>query len=864
MSKPFGIDIDMQGNKILNIGALVDNTGLTDVTSDIEDILLTATSLYLPEGVYLVGDLELTGKKLYGEGVILKNPAAERALILNSNCTIEGLKFNSAVNGFQRAEIKLNDGAKDIVITNCRFESAALYAAISADANGVDDASLLYTNVASGIVISNNVFKGYVRPLYLHSVENINISNNVFRDCLRDAIRLRQRTGMCSITNNVFKNIGESSASVPERPANWVSLNTYSATDRVSVPPFGIYEANKATTVGENPATAGAADWDLVDGSYFETKDAIDTFWGGSELIISNNIMDTIASVGIDIKGSEPSGDYSTDSVIITGNLIKNTFGIGLNFHSAALLDNGEFRYVGNAIISNNIFRGCNAERYDVAQAAINLRQGSTNVTVANNHIKNHYGRGINVLNLEQDSKIQRSCLITGNQVIDCGLPGHAGNIGINFSPISGAIVKNNIVENTNFIPEYELTVTGSPIDGVLSIPSRLDRASINVSTFGLTSNGQVLNALKAQMDTIDFPDDPNPLLDIRYYQNVKVDEPVFASLTYQEIKVTSLIPGIDGNSTQFRLVHDNSVATGVFVGAVDVTGNVVTLTVRTSARANNAIAVFNNEKVAAGADGLIELSLADGAPSDTGSQVTTVQMPTALNLSGGVSSDKLTFFARIPNAFLLEDYSALGMTITMKKLEGYHNSVNRAGIIIRDQEQVGSTVFESGIGQMIIKDNILRKNASDPRFEILYNGIAISNPMAYVTSDNSSNTAAVAVLARTAFSGGANSGVSTHLNTLATLSVQGINMKARVAGTAGNDINLTIEQPTTANSPFRAIISPLTTVHGYVIGGNEIRVLLPTDSSGDPITTTVAELEKLLKTNLNQALLSVQDNILE
>lgn len=862
------LDLDHLGDAIL-LG--IESDGLTDVTSKIQTALLTRDSLLLPEGSYLVGDLELTGKKLYGTGTIIKNVNAERALILNSNCEINGLRFESVVNGFQRAEIKLNDGAENILITGCRFESEALYAAISADVNGVNDSFLTYSEVASNIIISNNIFIGYVRPLYLHSVENITIVNNSFKDCLRDAIRLRQETGMALISGNTFKDIGEDSSSVIERPANWISLDSYSLGERVSVPPFGIFECTVASsTIGANPNTSGASEWSIVDRSYFETKDAIDTFWSGRELVISNNIIDTTASVGIDIKGSEPSGLYSTESVIITGNMIKNTFGIGLNFHSSALLDTGdfagEFRYVGNCIISDNVFQGCNAEKYDVAQPAINIRQGTSNVSIENNHIKNHFGRGINLLNLDQNSDINRSLKVVGNQIIDCGLAGHAGNIGLNVSPVDGAIIKNNIIENTNFQPEYKMTVTGVPNGtGTLSIPTRLERSDISLSLDGLSTRGEVLTGLSNDVINKVFPDDPNPLANIKYYGDVEVEESSNASLIYNELKIDSILEGSLGNDLQFELVHDNAIATGVFEGAVDVTGNVITLTVRTSARTGHAIAVFNNNKAAAGADSLIELSLAPEVPSDIASQATTIPT-TPLSLTGGVDATSFTFYTRITDTFdeTVFPITQDGVTVDLFKFPNPSNSVNKAGIVIREDELVGSTTFSAGIGKMIIKDNIVRNNASLPRFEILYNGQEISNPLAYVTSDNSTNNTAVVPLVRTAFTNGTNSDETTHLNGLAGITIQGLILQARKAGIEGNDIYVTITQATAPNAILRAVIAPVTTVNGYEIGGKEIQIFLPTDALGDPVDATVAELESVLKTRLNQSIFKIEDNILE
>lgn len=249
----------------------VDNSGRLDSSAAFTKLFKTYTSVYLPEGVYLLGDVILKGVHLYGEGTILKNASAEHAFIVQSNSIISGLTFNSQVNGTQRSEIKLDEGAENVRIYECTF-TGSLYSAISADVNGDTDQSLTYTYPASNVVITDNEFRGYSRALYLHSVKDIVISNNTFKQTTRDAIRLRQATGSCSIVNNLFKNIGEP-VSIAERPKNWSSLSSYNLGDIVSVPPYGIYQARiNSTTIGSNPATSGSSEWTLLDGGILRLK----------------------------------------------------------------------------------------------------------------------------------------------------------------------------------------------------------------------------------------------------------------------------------------------------------------------------------------------------------------------------------------------------------------------------------------------------------------------------------------------------------------------------------------------------------------------------------------------------------------
>lgn len=847
----------------------LDNTGATDVTQDISDYLESNESIQLGQGTYVVGDLNVSGKKITGSGTLVKSFSAERTLILDSDSTVEGITFQSTTTGVQRAEIKLADGAENIKITNCTFKGS-IYAAISADVNGADDSVLTYIDPASDIVITNCIFDGYTRPLYLHSVNNVVISNNVFKNTLRDAIRLRQNVGFCNITNNTFKNIGVRSEDVVERPKNWSSLESYTAGTRVSVPPFGIYEATAAnTTIGDNPATNGASEWTLIDGAYFETKDAIDTFWSGKDLVISNNVIESTGSVGLDIKGSEPSGDYSTNNVVVTGNLIKDTFGIGINFHSADVLtvgdSAGEFRPVGNCIISDNIISRCNAERYDVSSAAINLRQGSSNVTVSNNNINNHYGRALNVTNLDQSSEIQRSIQIIGNQIVDCGIPGNAGNLSLNLSPVDGIIIKNNVIENTNLAKTYELVASGTVSStNSLDISSRLTQSDLSVDLTGLSTIKEVLGALKTEMESKDFPDNPNPAVDVKYYDKVTVDGEQTADLRVQDLLFTAVDAGAAGNDLQIEIVEDNTIATGVNVGAVEVNGNLVTLTVRTSARMENVVNVWNANAGAAGATALMTLVKVPGTSTGIFDQPE-IDPLAPTNLTGGADPDRVSFYTRIPDNFKDQVFPIVvdGLNIDLKENPHATNSVNRTGVFIRGEETVGSTTYSAGIAKMIISENIIRNNASQPRFEILYDGQELTTSLAYVISNNSENSTAVAPAVRTAFSGGADSDASLHLNTLASISVQEIQLQAREAGAAGNTIFFEIEQSTTPNQALTALIAPVTTVNGYEIGGREIKVILPADGAGDPVDASIADVEALLKRRLNQVIISSKDNIL-
>ena len=230
---------------ILNFGAKAN--GKSDDSYAIIKALKELGECYIPKhpNGFILGDIIIEATNIHGPGTVVKSPKAKSIFIMSGvKSSIEGLTFNSKDKYINTVtEIRLASSAMNIKIQDCNFESS-IYSAIAADTNGVDDQSLTYKEVAKDIMISNCIFSGrYSRPIYLHSVENISIIDNIIKNSLFDGIRLRQRTGKCLIANNQFSNIGTKKSS--------------------------------------------------------DSQDAIDSFWSGSELTITNNMIDNCMAVNI-------------------------------------------------------------------------------------------------------------------------------------------------------------------------------------------------------------------------------------------------------------------------------------------------------------------------------------------------------------------------------------------------------------------------------------------------------------------------------------------------------------------------------------------------------------------------------------
>ena len=386
--------IHSPNSNILNYGAKGD--GKTNDSSAVEAALKAHGEAYLPRlknQFFLLGNIKVNSSKIYGLGKIRKLTKANFIFELSGKkAEISGLSFESQLgsgNGF--TEIKIGEDLEFGLIQNNRFDGK-IYSAIGADKNGETDGSLRYSSRAKNIKISNNFFKGYSRPVYLHSVENIDISHNTFQDTFYDAIRLRQNTQFCLISSNTFENIG-----------------TVNSTD---------------------------------------SQDAVDSYWSGENLIISSNIIKSTNKQGLDIKGMAPQKNYGTGKVIISENHILNTKFSGILLSSGAKRSDGFFQRVHNFIIKGNYIEGCNTARNGVGDAAILSRHGISNLIISENIIQSNHARGISIVNREKDAPQCENVTIISNHCHNNGIKNNKSNLGIHLAGINNFQVMNNFLGN--------------------------------------------------------------------------------------------------------------------------------------------------------------------------------------------------------------------------------------------------------------------------------------------------------------------------------------------------------------------------------------------------------------------------------
>ncbi|RKN86262.1 right-handed parallel beta-helix repeat-containing protein [Paenibacillus ginsengarvi] len=374
--------------------------------------------MVVPEGgTFLIGNVDLAGKSISGGGKIKKLSTAECAFHIKGDGTvIAGLTFQGMqTSGQPNTDVKLGDGARNIRIHGCTFRSP-IYSAIA----GAIDSSLpgggAYAQQAEGVIIANNMFQGYARPLYLYSVSNLTITGNVIRDSLFDGLRLRENDGFCLIDSNQFINIG-----VPSWPDD-------------------------------------------------QTRDAIDTYWSGKDLTITNNMVDTTAYIGFDLKGVAPDGSYNSSRVIVANNQIYRTRYEGIKISSGSedpLAPHAAFYNV-----SGNIIHECNQNnregRGGVGNAGIALLKVK-HANVVDNFVFSCYGRGIFVNNPKSldasggDAEHKNKCIrISGNMCINNGQAASVSNsAGIISLGTGYMIVSENICGNDPGYPNSNMQGVG-------------------------------------------------------------------------------------------------------------------------------------------------------------------------------------------------------------------------------------------------------------------------------------------------------------------------------------------------------------------------------------------------------------------
>lgn len=370
---------------------------LADSTASFRTTLDQNGVLELPAGqTFKIAGLELKdNEKIIGPGTLCKAAtSAAGILITGTNTSVSNVSFRpTTTSGQPNCDIKLGEGVTNSKIINNDFDGQ-IYSAVCA-ANDTAVGGSAYTTPVAGLMLSDNTFNGYVRPVYLHSVDNFTIQDNIIQHSLRDAVRLRENDGYGLITGNQFVKIG----------------NGVNSTD---------------------------------------TQDAIDTYWGGNRLVISNNIVRTTESMGFDIKGVSPfSAAEGSRSIIIANNHISDTRHSGIVLHGN--LDTGESNY--SITINSNIVESVTRVK-SYSEAAIWAKGAISYLTISNNQLRQNFARGITVQTRTgaNDGSV-KGVHITGNTLINNGVDTAASSIGIYMQGVDGAIVTGNTVGNDYDLP---------------------------------------------------------------------------------------------------------------------------------------------------------------------------------------------------------------------------------------------------------------------------------------------------------------------------------------------------------------------------------------------------------------------------
>jgi len=398
----------LNGNAInvMEFGAKGD--GKTDDSLAFCDAFTSGDRILIPSGMtFLIGDIKVTNQTLFGGGTIRKKSDSPWAFhIIGDGAVINGLRFYAEhTSGQPNADIRLGDGARNVRIINCCFESSTYSAVAGAGWNEPE-----YKNHVSGVIFSNNIVKGkYARPLYLYSIDHITIKGNIIRDCQFDAIRLVDNDGFCLIDGNQFINIGD-----PCWPDE-------------------------------------------------QTRDAVDCYWSGDHIVISNNIINTGAAHGLDIKGFAKDGSHGSRKIVVCNNQIYGTRYSGINISGDSDYDEqGSFKSIDGVIVSGNIIEGCNQNNRDgtgnMGDAAIHCRGLCSYLAISQNYVVSNFSRGI-FINSIPDKAISKSIMVNNNLCVNNGYKDHTDGVGIIIFAVDGLIVTNNICENDPNLPNPNQTI---------------------------------------------------------------------------------------------------------------------------------------------------------------------------------------------------------------------------------------------------------------------------------------------------------------------------------------------------------------------------------------------------------------------
>jgi hypothetical protein len=393
ISKALAIETDTRGREdIFAYGAK--GNGKSDDTEAFRKYLKSHDSIRLPSGhTFVLGGLELDGKSISGPGSISIRSGSLNALVLKGQGSrVSEITFVGAGTGKRpETHILLEEKTEYALISGCSFEGK-LFNAIGCGVNSEIDAPIKDKALRKKIIVSHCRFKGqYSHHLYLHLIENLIVQGNFFEDSGHDSIRLRQLVKTINITDNHFKNIGL------------------------------------------------AKDMD--------SRDAIDCFWSGYQLIVSNNHFEDITVHGIDLKGHSPDLDYGTSKVNVIGNQFRNIGFNGMLISSGAKTLSG-WKAIKNITIAQNHFEGCGHASTNPNDAAIFMRHNQEMIIIEGNQFYRNFNKALLVGNFEVGAPISRDIIISNNLISNNGRSMVKESYGIHILGGKNIIISSNILSN--------------------------------------------------------------------------------------------------------------------------------------------------------------------------------------------------------------------------------------------------------------------------------------------------------------------------------------------------------------------------------------------------------------------------------
>jgi hypothetical protein len=387
-----------------SFGAIGD--GVADDTGAFRRALEHSRHVVVPEGTFRLSGLDLDGRTLVGAGGVILKPSKPPYAIrmLGDRPRLDRLIFRSmGADGQPNSEVCVGEGCRDALVSDCRFATGRyLYSAICG-ATDTRAGGRPYGTPADGLTIRDCVFSGkYARPVYLHSIRNIRIAGNTFRDCVFDAIRLREDCVHTQIADNTFINVGERRD------------------------------------------------------SGHETADAVDAFWGGGRLIITGNVVAGAGYHGFDLKLRSPDGSAGVSEVIVGDNQIHGCRRSGIVLRGG--ITSNPIAYNQHVIIRHNLVSGCNDEnregRGDRAVPAIHAEGPLRCVSIVDNHAYENYGRGVVASGGDRpDVPASYGFVVRGNIAVNNGCPVRKDGEGIRVSGIGDMIFEGNQAFNDPLRP---------------------------------------------------------------------------------------------------------------------------------------------------------------------------------------------------------------------------------------------------------------------------------------------------------------------------------------------------------------------------------------------------------------------------